>query len=65
MPTTATQDRLALRLTEADGRMLAIVAAHLQRTRKTPFVSPADTVRAALVIAAEKIATAPDAQPGR
>lgn len=47
--------KLSMRLTEADSRLLGLVAAHLQATRRTPFVSPADAVRAALALAVKHI----------
>ena len=49
-------DRLAFRPCEEDQRWLRVIASHLQHTRGTPFVSPADALRAGLRIAAEKIA---------
>jgi len=47
--------RLSMRLTEADARLLNVIAAHVQATRHTPFVAPADAIRAALVLAANHI----------
>ncbi|MGI8449922.1 MAG: hypothetical protein ACR2MP_22625 [Streptosporangiaceae bacterium] len=59
-------DRLAMRLTDADQRFMAILASHIQFTRKTPFVQPGDCVREALAIAAETLAkrNAPKAEGG-
>ena len=48
--------RVALRLTDKDARFLRCVANHLQSRRRSPFVTPADAVRAALEIAAGAIA---------
>ena len=51
-----TTERLTFRPTAFDSRMLRIIAAHVQARGKTPFVTPSDTLRAALEIAAEAIA---------
>jgi uncharacterized protein (DUF1778 family) len=48
-------ERVALRLSDEDNRALKLVAAHLQRRRGSPFVSPAEAVRAALRLAAETL----------
>jgi uncharacterized protein (DUF1778 family) len=47
--------KLSMRLTEADSRLLRLVAAHVQATQRTPFVSPGDAVRAALALAVHHI----------
>lgn len=52
MPT----ERVALCANDFDRRMLGVVAAHVQATRRTPFCTPADALREALKIAAETLA---------
>lgn len=59
-----TTERLTLRPTEFDSRMLRIIAAHVQARGKTPFVTPSDTMRAALEIAAEAIMNRPTGPEG-
>ena len=54
---TTNPDRISFRLSKQDQHFLSIVAGRLQWDRKTPFVSPADAIRAALAMAAEKIAS--------
>ena len=54
-----TTERLTFRPTAFDSRMLRIIAGHVQAKRQTPFVSPSDTMRAALEIAAEAIMNRP------
>jgi hypothetical protein len=53
----ANPERLAFRPSDDDTRFLRIVAGYLQNTRKTPFVSPSDTLRACVKLAAEAVAT--------
>jgi uncharacterized protein (DUF1778 family) len=52
----AATERLAFRPTQDDARMLRIVAGHLQHTRRTPFVTPSETLRACVRLAAEAVA---------
>ena len=51
-----TTTRVGIRLDAADQRMLRIMAAHVQRTTQSPFVSPVEALRKALWIAAEFVA---------
>jgi uncharacterized protein (DUF1778 family) len=55
MSLNLTTERVSLRPTADDRRLLHAVAQHLQTVRKVPFASPADTIRAALRIAADSI----------
>ena len=50
--------KITFRPTDQENRFLRIVAGHLQVTRQTPFVSQAETIKAALRLAAESVAKA-------
>ena len=52
---SSTLDRVAFRPTAQDRRFLAIVAAHVQAKRQSPFVAPSDAIRAALEMTATAI----------
>jgi hypothetical protein len=49
-------NRINMRLTEDDTGRLRVIAADIQRRRGSPFVSPADAVREAMRLLAERIA---------
>ncbi len=56
MSDDAPTERLNMRLTGEDTRWLRLIAADIQRRRGSPFVQPAQAVRHALWVAAQKIA---------
>ena len=50
-----TTDRVNMKFSSDDLESLRVIAADVQRRRRSPFVSPADCVREALRIAKEKV----------